>query len=97
MVIVRTYKDKTIKSVDTIYCDACGANTTNYDFVGPDFATLEATWGYGSANDGTKFDIQLCEKCFYKVLESIKDKRRRVLGPFKYPYDNDPLNGSEYI
>lgn len=88
---MRTYKQKTIKALDTVYCDICGAT------IGPDFATLEAVWGYGSANDGTKFDIELCEKCFYETLNEMKEKRRRILGPFKYPHKNDPLNGQSYF
>ena len=94
---MRTWKKKTTKVVDDVHCDACGKSTTNYADVGPDYATLESCWGYGSNDDGTRYNIDLCEKCFFEVLNFIKEKRRKVLGPFNYPYDQDPLNGVEYL
>lgn len=96
---MRTWKTKTTKTkvVDDVHCDTCGKSTTNYRDVGPDYATLESCWGYGSNNDGSKYNIDLCESCFFDVLNFIKEKRRKVLGPFNYPYDNDPLNGIEYL
>jgi hypothetical protein len=94
---MKTFKEKTIKVIDDVHCDVCGKSTTNYDDVGPDYATLESCWGYGSEDDGTKYNIDLCETCFFKILTFIKDKRRKVLGPFNYPYEHDPLNGIEYL
>jgi hypothetical protein len=44
-----------------------------------------------------EYDIDLCEDCFTEVLHFIKDKKRKVLGPFDYPYDHDPLNGKRYF
>jgi hypothetical protein len=94
---MRTFKEKTIQVVDDVNCDACGKSTTNYADVGPDYATLESCWGYGSDNDGSKYHIDLCESCFFEVLNFIREKRRKVLGPFNYPYDQDPLDGIEYL
>lgn len=94
---MKTFIEKTIKTIHDVHCDSCGKSTTNYKQVGPDFATLESCWGYGSINDGRKYSIDLCETCFFEVLNFIKDKRKKILGPFNYPYDNDPLNGTEYL
>jgi len=94
---MKTFKKKTVKVVDDVHCDCCGKSTTNYNYVGPDYATLGSCWGYGSKHDGSKYNIDLCEGCFTEVLNFIKEKRRKVLGPFKYPYDNDPLEGIEYL
>jgi hypothetical protein len=94
---MRTWKTKTTKVVDDVHCDACGKSTTNNTNIGPDYATLESCWGYGSVNDGSKYNIDLCEECFFEVLNFIKEKRRQVLGPFQYPYPNDPLDGQTYI
>ena len=55
-------------------------------------AVLEASWGYYSSKDGTKFDIEICERCFDQILEWIKNKRKSYLGSLKYPYQKDPLN-----
>ncbi len=94
---MRTFKKKTVKVVADVSCDCCGKSTTNYAEVGPDYATLESCWGYGSSNDGSRYNIDLCETCFFEVLNFLKDKRRKVLGPFNYPFDNDPLNGVQYL
>ena len=94
---MKTFKEKTIRIIADIVCDACGKSTTNDINIGPDYATLESCWGYGSSNDGSKYNIDLCESCFFDVLSFIKDKRREVLGPFNYPYDTDPLEGVEYL
>jgi hypothetical protein len=94
---MKTFKEKTIKVVEDVHCDTCGKSTTNDTNVGPDYATLESCWGYGSSNDGSKYNIDLCETCFFDVINFIKDKRRKVLGPFNYPHDNDPLDGQTYI
>jgi hypothetical protein len=94
---MKTFKEKTIRIIADIVCDACGKSTTNDINIGPDYATLESCWGYGSSNDGSKYNIDLCESCFFEVLNFIKDKRRKILGPFNYPYDTDPLEGVEYL
>jgi hypothetical protein len=94
---MKTYKEKTVTVVDDIKCDACGASTTNPHSERPDFATLEASWGYGSINDGMTFDIQVCENCFLSVIDFIKSERKKVLGPCNYPHYYDPLNGKQYL
>jgi hypothetical protein len=94
---MKTFEEKKIRVVQDVHCDICGKSTTNNTNVGPDYATLESCWGYGSTHDGRKFGIDICESCFYEVLNFMKQKRRLVLGPFKYPYDNDPLDGVQYL
>jgi hypothetical protein len=88
---------KTFKNIDDVYCDCCGKSTTNNPNVGPDYGTLESCWGFGSKHDETRHNIDLCETCFYEVIDFIKQKRSIVLGPFKYPHDIDPLDGTRYI
>ena len=93
--LMRTFKEEIRKVLDDVSCDVCGKSTTNYPDVGPDYATLESCWGYGSKNDGSRFEVDLCESCFNDVINLLKEKRKSVLGPFSYPYENDPLNGYE--
>ena len=90
---MRTFKEEVRKVLSDVSCDICGKSTTNYKEVGPDFATLESYWGYGSTNDGSKYEIHICEFCFDETLEFLKQKRKSILGPFSYPYDNDPFDG----
>lgn len=94
---MKTFKETKIKIIDDVHCDACGKSTTINTNIGPDYATLESCWGYGSYHDGTKYDVHLCETCFFDVINFLKEKRRKVLGPFNYPYDKDPLEGVEYL
>lgn len=95
---MKTYKKKTVKVTDKILCDCCGKDCTITEPVGDyEYAELSATWGYFSEQDGIQYDIHLCESCFNEVLGFIKNKRKRVLGPFNYPYDSDPLEGKDYF
>ena len=92
---MKTYKKKIVKVVDQILCDCCGQSCSNE--YGHEYAELSSTWGYCSKQDGTQYDIQLCETCFLDILTIIRFKRRKVLGTFNYPYDHDPLNGKRYF
>ena len=95
---MKTYKKKTVKAVDKIYCDCCGQDCTITEPVDEhEYGELTATWGYCSNQDGTQYDIQLCETCFNEVIEFLKKKRKKTLGPFKYPHKNDPLDGKSYF
>jgi len=91
--VMRTFKEEVRKVLDDVSCDICGKSTTNYPDVGPDYATLESYWGYGSSNDGSKYEIHICEFCFDETLAFLKQKRKSVLGPFSYPFKPDPLDG----
>jgi hypothetical protein len=91
--VMRTFKEEVRKVLDDVNCDICGKSTTNYPDVGPDYATLESYWGYGSQKDGSKYEVHLCESCFNDVIDLLKETRKRILGPFSYPYEIDPLDG----
>lgn len=98
---MKTYKKKTVKVTDKIYCDSCGEcctkGTESNPSIDHEYATIEATWGYWSNQDGTQYYIEICENCFNEILESIKKKRKKTLGPFKYPYEYDPLEGKSWL
>lgn len=95
---MKTYKEEIKKVVDQILCDCCGESCSITEpVVEHEYAELIATWGYFSDQDGTQFNIDLCENCFNDVLGFVKNQRRKILGPFKYPYDYDPLDGKEYL
>lgn len=93
---MQTHKNKTIKVIDQVYCDSCGSNCSR-DQLGNEYGVLEAKWGYSSKQDGTVYEIHLCENCFMETVNFIKDKRRRTLGCFNYPYDYDPLEGKSWL
>lgn len=92
---MKTYKKKITKVIDEIICDCCGQSCTKQ--IDHEYATIEATWGYNSHQDGTQYNIEICEHCFNEVLAFMKKIRIRILGPYNYPYEYDPLNGKSYI
>lgn len=95
---MRIYKTEPKKVVDEILCDCCGESCrVTEPVVEYEYATIEATWGYFSDQDGSQFNIDLCENCFNDVLSFIKNQRRKVLGPFTYPHKTDPLEGTCYF
>lgn len=95
---MKTYKKKLTKVVDKILCDSCGEDCTITEpAVEHEYAELSATWGYFSDQDGAQYDIQICESCFNEVIDFLKKKRKQTLGPFKYPYKQDPLEGRSYF
>lgn len=95
---MKTYKKKLVKTTDKIYCDSCGQDCTITEPVDEhEYAELTATWGYFSNQDGLQYDIQICETCFNEVIDFLKKKRKRVLGPFTYPHKEDPLEGKSYF
>ena len=72
---MKTYKKKTVKSVDKIYCDVCGESCTTDNF-GSEYAVLEAAWGYASNHGGTMFELQICEYCFFDIIKYMKNKKK---------------------
>jgi hypothetical protein len=90
---VKTYKKKLTKVISEILCDCCGQSCTKEFPFDHEYASIEATWGYLSNQDGTQYDIQICETCFTEVLNFIKDKRRT----FNFPHEKDPLEGKCYF
>lgn len=58
---MKIFKQQSIQVIDRIICDICGNISTEY-------AEVKASWGYGSKNDGKRYDIDLCENCFYDTI-----------------------------
>lgn len=92
---MKTYKEKTIKVIDQILCDICGKTCTDDFYNNHENATLEAIWGYNSRSDGQKFEIHLCESCFYDTIQWMKQKREEYLLPV-CNNSIDPFNGNNY-
>ena len=74
------------ESVRDVLCDVCHAST-RIEGYGLQFATLCASWGFGSAHDGERYEIHLCEACFFMTLAGLK--RERMLGTMFNDDDED--------
>lgn len=57
-----------------VICDRCGENTDT-DGRGPRFGSLSASWGPGSQHPGEKYELHLCEPCFFLQVSNIKRER----------------------
>ncbi|MGZ0895843.1 hypothetical protein [Pseudomonas putida] len=64
-----------IEAITDVTCDVCGSSTRmaagSYQY-----GTLQAHWGYGSDHDGKRFEVHLCEHCFFQTLAYVKQERR---------------------
>lgn len=72
--------EKTIEVIDDITCDVCG-NSCKDKIDNIESALLSAYWGYSSKKDGHNYEVDLCEKCFDKVLEFIAKIKGSVVAP----------------
>jgi len=64
-----------IETVTDVQCDLCLCST-RVTSGGLEFATLQAQWGYGTKHDGERYELHLCEECFFLTLANLKQERR---------------------
>lgn len=54
-----------VEAVTDVTCDLCGCSTRRAEGV-YQYGTLHAHWGYGSNHDGQRYEVHLCEHCFFR-------------------------------
>lgn len=64
-----------IQGVKDVVCDVC-LLTTEVTSGGLQFGTLQAHWGYGTKHDGERYEVHLCEGCFFQAIANLKGQRR---------------------
>jgi hypothetical protein len=64
-----------IEAVTDVVCDACQLST-RVASGGHQYATLQAHWGYGTKHDGKRYELHLCEGCFFQTIANLKQERR---------------------
>lgn len=69
------YRKREVDTVTDVVCDVC-LTSTEVTGGGREFATLQAHWGYGAQYDGERYELHLCETCFFSTLAYIKQERR---------------------
>jgi len=77
--MIKTKKTMVEKeTVEDILCDYCGEsckkNIGTGNLVVFEYGTLQASWGYWSRHDDEDYDLYICEKCFFNMIETIKNK-----------------------
>lgn len=72
------------QAVTDVRCDICDESTrlANDNLQ---YGTLEAQWGYGATHDGERYEVHLCERCFFTTLAYLKQEQRTV-----HLFDSDP-------
>ncbi|MDT4879686.1 hypothetical protein FQZ97_1153860 [compost metagenome] len=58
-----------------IPCDVCGG-TTRVPGYGLQYGTLQAHWGHGATHDGERYEVHLCERCFFIALATLRQEHR---------------------
>ena len=76
------------EAVTDVRCDICDESTRLANGI-LQYGTLEAHWGYGAAHDGERYEVHLCERCFFTTLAYLKQERRTA-----HLFDIEP-NASE--
>jgi len=64
-----------VETVIDIRGDVCSAST-KVGVGGFQFGALEARWGYGSVHDGKRYELHLCESCFFQTVAYLKQERQ---------------------
>ncbi|QWL62058.1 hypothetical protein HQ399_07255 [Aeromonas jandaei] len=63
------------EQVVDILCDVCGRSTKT-NFGTNQYGSLSADFGYGSRHDGERYQVHLCEMCFFGTLAIVRDMHR---------------------
>lgn len=77
--------------VQDVICDVCRTDTRIPGY-GPQYGKLEAQWRYGSQHDGEHYRVDLCEPCFFRVLNGLR-RERMVNGMFD---DDQPFASEDF-
>ncbi|TWC45405.1 hypothetical protein FBY04_13833 [Pseudomonas sp. SJZ080] len=64
-----------VEAITDVVCDIC-LLSTRVTGGGLQFATLQAHWGYDTRHDGERYELHLCESCFFQTLSNIKRERQ---------------------
>ncbi len=81
-VIKKEIKTVEQEFLEDLCCNKCGKSCKHIvtqgadgkDVVQYEFAVVSASFGYWSHSDGSIYDFDLCEDCFYELFNSLKIK-----------------------
>lgn len=65
---------KNVLVTTDVLCDVCGTSTTKPG-TPAQYGVLSAHWGYGSQHDGERYEVHLCEGCFFSTLTGLRRQR----------------------
>ncbi|WP_100634205.1 hypothetical protein [Pseudomonas qingdaonensis] len=63
------------EAVVNVSCDVCGSST-RLETGSLQYGVLHAHWGFGALHDGERYEVHLCESCFFQTIAYLKQERR---------------------
>ena len=63
------------EAVVDVSCDVCGSST-RLETGSLQYGVLHAHWGFGALHDGERYEVHLCEPCFFQTIAYLKQERR---------------------
>ncbi|GGK02353.1 hypothetical protein GCM10009304_30170 [Pseudomonas matsuisoli] len=63
------------ESANDVMCDACLLSTKTSKGVSQ-YGTMQANWSAGAKHEGERYELRLCEKCFFVALLALRQQRR---------------------
>ena len=64
-----------VEAVTDVRCDVCGCST-RLESGNLEYGMLQAHWGYGALHDGKRYEVHLCEACFFATIAYLQQERR---------------------
>lgn len=64
-----------VDAVTDVRCDVCICST-RLESGNMEYGMLRANWGYGALHDGQRYEVHLCEACFFATIAYLKQERR---------------------
>ena len=58
------------QKLQKVVCNQCGATVKDLDFG--NYLTVKHDWGYGSSQDNTQIEFDLCESCVNALTKKFK-------------------------
>lgn len=64
-----------VDAVTDVRCDICSSSTRS-ESGNLEYGMLQANWGYGAQHDGQRYEVHLCEACFFATITYLRQERR---------------------
>ena len=65
-----------VEQVVDVLCDVCG-ESTRYEDGSLEYGTVKGSWGYNSKHDNERYEVHLCETCFFGTLAYLRQEHRQ--------------------
>ena len=71
---MKVTEEKMVTVTIDVLCDVSSSSTTPPG-GSAQYGMLTAHWGYGSKHDGERYEVHLCEQCFFSTLSTLRRQR----------------------